>query len=250
MSTNKLSDNEIWEAYREILSGKSLTQIAKENMIDRGTLRKYIERVVIVQLSEEEKQKFYEKINKGFKGNLTGEGRKGRNKKEKNLQSETYLMAKQKIQEYGIGEETVNRLYEILASKKNTAYAQGTYIIKLAEFLDYFTGKGLTEIQVIDMINRRPQIFTADIKNTIDPIIKILEKNNRDGVKTVYETPSEISKGKNKVQQGNSIIKGQKAYEKEKRRKEKQHEGRQATKEQKLETVSKEIYTEDQDIEN
>lgn len=201
MTTNKLTDNEIWESYRNILAGKSLTSVANGKSIDRGTLRKYIEKVVIIQLSEEEKQKFYKKLNKGFRGNSDGEGRKGRNKKEKNLQSETYLMAKRKIQEYGIDEEIVNRLYEVLRKRKSTSYAQGTYIIKLVEFLDYFTEKGLIPMQVIDMINRRPQIFTADISNTIAPIITTLVKNNQNGAIIVYETPSMISNGKNKVHQ-------------------------------------------------
>ena len=197
--TNKLSDDEIWEAYRNILSGKSLTKVAKANSIDRRILRKYIERVVIAQLSEEKKQEYYNTINKNFRGNSSGEGRKGRNKKVKELQSETYLLAKQKIGEYAVSDEIVNQIYELLRSKKSTIYAQGTYIIKLAEFLDYFTGKGLTPAQVIDMIIRRPQIFSADIINTIDPIIKILEKNNKEGAKVIYEAPGEISKGKERI---------------------------------------------------
>lgn len=206
MSTNKLSDDAIWEAYRKIISGQSLTRVSKELATDRGTLRKYIERVVIGNLPEGEKQNFYKKISRNFRGNSTGEGRIGRNKKAKNLTSETYLMAKQQIQSYGISEETVNQLYDVLRNRKNTSYAQGTYIIKLAEFLDYFVGKGLTSMQVIDMLNRRPQIFSADIENTINPIIEILEKNNRDGVRKIYETPSEITKGKNKVKQENMNI--------------------------------------------
>ena len=197
--TNKLSNDEIWEAYRNILSGKSLTKVAKANSIDRRILRKYIERVVIAQLSEEKKQEYYNTINKNFRGNSSGEGRKGRNKKVKELQSETYLLAKQKIGEYAVSDEIVNQIYELLRSKKSTIYAQGTYIIKLAEFLDYFTGKGLTPAQVIDMIIRRPQIFSADILNTIDPIIKILEKNNKEGAKVIYEAPGEISKGKERI---------------------------------------------------
>ena len=197
--TNKLSNDEIWEAYRNILSGKSLTKVAKANSIDRRILRKYIERVVIAQLSEEKKQEYYNTINKNFRGNSSGEGRKGRNKKVKELQSETYLLAKQKIGEYAVSDEIVNQIYELLRSKKSTIYAQGTYIIKLAEFLDYFTGKGLTPAQVIDMIIRRPQIFSADILNTIDPIIKILEKNNKEGAKVIYEAPEEISKGKERI---------------------------------------------------
>ena len=204
--TNKLSNDEIWEAYRNILSGKSLTKVAKANSIDRRILRKYIERVVIAQLSEEKKQEYYNTINKNFRGNSSGEGRKGRNKKVKELQSETYLLAKQKIGEYAVSDEIVNQIYELLRSKKSTIYAQGTYIIKLAEFLDYFTGKGLTPAQVIDMIIRRPQIFSADIRNTINPIIELLERNNREGVKEVYETPSKITKGKRRIKQENQNI--------------------------------------------
>lgn len=206
MPINKLSDDKIWEGYRKIMSGESLTKVAKELSIDRGTLKKYIEKLIIATLPVEKQETFYKRISKNFRGNGTGEGRKGRNKKVKNLQSEEYVIAGQQIREYGIGEQQTNELYSLLRSRKNTSYAQGTYIIKLAEFLNYFVGKGMTPIQVIDMIMRRPQIFSADIRNTIDPIIKLLERNNKEGVKIVYETPSKITKGKKRIKQENQNI--------------------------------------------
>lgn len=206
MPTKKLSDDKIWEGYRRIMSGESLTKVAKELSTDRGILKKYIEKLVIGNLSMEQQKAFNERMSKNFRGNNTGEGRKGRDKKAKNLQSEEYIIAKQQVQEYGISEQQVNELYILLKSKKNTCYAQGTYIIKLTEFLDYFVEKGLTPMQVIDMITRRPQIFSADIRNTINPIIELLERNNREGVKEVYETPSKITKGKRRIKQENQNI--------------------------------------------
>ncbi len=178
------------------MSGKSLTKVAKELSTDRGVLRKNIQKSVIENLPEGEQQRFQEKIHRNFRGNGLQEGRKGRDKKAKNLQSEEYAIAKQQIQEYGISEQQTNQLYSLLRSRRNTTYAEGTYIIKLAEFLSYFGEKGITPMQVIDMITRRPQIFSADIRNTINPIIKLLEKNNGEGARIIYEAPSKITKGK------------------------------------------------------
>ena len=66
--------------------------------------------------------------------------------------------------------------------------------------------KCLTPIQVIYMITRRTQIFSDDIRNSINPIIELLERNNREGEKEVYETPSKITKGKRRIKQENQNI--------------------------------------------
>ena len=46
MQKRKLEDEAIWEAYKRIMLGESLTVVATKINIDRGTLRKYIEVVV------------------------------------------------------------------------------------------------------------------------------------------------------------------------------------------------------------
>lgn len=197
---NKISDERIWDAYRRFMLGESLTRIAKDINLDRGTLKKYIQEIVVPNLSEEEHAGFENKINKNFRGNSNGEGRKGRNKKEKALKQQEYIQAKQKIQEYELSDESINQLYEKLANKKNTRYAQDTYIIKLSEFLDYFVGKGLSAAQVIEMLNNRPQIFTADIKTTINSIIESINNTNKDGIKELYKHSMIITVGKKNVE--------------------------------------------------
>lgn len=211
MQARKLSDDKIWDIYRKIMNGESLTKVAKEITIDRGTLRNYIEQVVLTKLSEEEKQKFIKKSNSNFRGNSTGEGRKGRDKKKKQLQTEEYITARQEIQKtYGISDEILDVLFNKLRSKKNTSYNQGTFIIKFVEFLDYFCEKGITAMQVVDMIMRRPQIFTADIRNTINPIIEALEQEhkNGEGAIKIYENPSIITRCKRKIEETNKMENG------------------------------------------
>ena len=129
MQKRKIEDNAIWDAYKRIISGESLTAVATEIGLNRGTLRRYIAAVVKPDLNEEEKIKFDEIINKNFRGNSTENKRQNRNgvRKRAAEQIESSEEIKE-LAEYGVTPEQIEYLYNRLKEDKRTTFAKDTYI--------------------------------------------------------------------------------------------------------------------------
>lgn len=161
MQIRKISDDAIWEAYKKIKAGESLTTVAKVYELNRGTLRSYIEKVVKPTLNEEEKMEF-DRIMKGnFKGNSTGEKRRSRNGKIGN-QDEMEREQQQLVilNEYGATTEQIEDLYKRLAKHKNTTYRKDTFCFKLVEHIEYLTRLGFSVQDIFTIFDKRPKLFS------------------------------------------------------------------------------------------
>lgn len=167
MQKRKIEDNKIWEAYDRLVSGESLTSVSNSDDIKlhRGTLRRYIENVVIPNLDEEQKETFEQIMNKNFRGNSTEHKRENRNIKKK--------MADEQLKESdiiktlasnGVTPEQVENLYKRLKENKKTSLTRATFAFKYAEHLQFLLSKGFTPEEAFDLFMRRPKLFTYDTK--------------------------------------------------------------------------------------
>ena len=162
MQKRKIEDNAIWDAYKRIISGESLTAVATEIGLNRGTLRRYIAAVVEPDLNEEEKIKFDEIINKNFRGNSTENKRQNRNgvRKRAAEQIESSEEIKE-LAEYGVTPEQIEYLYNRLKEDKRTTFAKDTYIYKYLEHLRVLGSLGFSAQEAFDIFVRRPKLFTG-----------------------------------------------------------------------------------------
>lgn len=162
MQIRKISDDAIFEAYKRIKSGESLTTVSKDYGVNRGTLRKYIDEVVKPTLNEEEKVEF-DRIMKGnFKGNSTEEKRKHRNGKKGGQEEKERIEEQLKIlADYGVTPKQIEDLYERLAEKKNTKYRKDTFCFKLVEHIRVLTQIGLSVQDIFTIFYQRPTLFSG-----------------------------------------------------------------------------------------
>ena len=167
MQERKIEDNKIWEAYNRLMSGESLTSISKSDNIqlNRGTLRRYIENVVIPNLEQEEKNEFKQKMNNNFRGNSTKNKRQNRNGKKKRAEEELKESDIIKnLADNGVTPEQVENLYKRLRENKRTSLTRDTFAFKYVEHLEFLLSKGFTTEEVFDLFMRRPKLFTYDSK--------------------------------------------------------------------------------------
>lgn len=165
MQKRKIEDSKIFEAYSRLIAGESLTKVAssEEINLDRGTLKKYIEIVVIPTLSSEEKERFEQLMNGNFKGNHTGNTRKNRNQKKKTSEEELADSIKV-LADLGVTANQVESLYLLLRGNKHTAYARDTFTYKCVEHFTFFNQIGISTQDAFDMFMRNPRAFTSDTR--------------------------------------------------------------------------------------
>lgn len=162
MQKRKIEDKVIFELYNRIISGESLTSVAKETGLNRGTLRKYIGVVVEPNLEESEKEKFHQVINKNFKGNSTENKRKNRNGLRKRAEEEIEKSeAIKELASYGVTPQQIEEMYKRLKENKRTAFSRDTYIYKYLEHLNVLCELGFTAEEVFDIFMKRPKLFTG-----------------------------------------------------------------------------------------
>ena len=159
MQIRKISDDAIFEAYKRIKSGESLTTVSKDYGVNRGTLRKYIDEVVKSTLNEAEKVEF-DRIMKGnFKGNSprvdSPKRKKGGQEEKKRIEQQLGILA-----EYGVTPKQIEDLYERLAKKKNTKYRKDTFCFKLVDHIRDLTQIGLSVQDILTIFDKRPKLFS------------------------------------------------------------------------------------------
>lgn len=180
MQKRKIEDNKIWEAYNRILNGESLTRVANSEDIglDRGTLKRYIEKVVFPSINPEQKNKFDQIINKNFRGNSTEQKRLNRNKKRENgekkiKESEEIIF----LADHGVTPKQIEYLYKRLMHGKRTTVSRDTYIFKCAEHLKKLSQLGFTTEQVFTIFMKRPKLFTGSPEKIIKIFNSLLEEH-------------------------------------------------------------------------
>lgn len=162
MQKRKVEDNVIFELYNRIIAGESLTAVSKEIGLDRGTLRSYIGAVVEPNLSESEKDKFQQVINKNFRGNSTENKRKNRNDIRKRTAEEIEKSdAIKELADYGVTPQQIEELYNRLRSNTRTAFSRDTYIYKYLEHLNALGELGFSAEETFGIFMRRPKLFTG-----------------------------------------------------------------------------------------
>lgn len=213
MQKRKISDDAIFTAYKRIKNGESLTTIAKDYDLNRGTLRSYIEKVVKPTLNEEEKLEF-DRIMKGnFKGNskegkrMHRNGKKGNQEENKRVQQQIGILAG-----YGVTPEQIDDLYEKLAEKKNTRYRKDTFCFKLVEHIKYLTKIGFSVQDIFTIFNKRPKLFTGQSFKIELMYTALLEQygNSEAAISALVDRPwNDLGNG----QRGNSRENGRRGYE-------------------------------------
>lgn len=165
MQKRKIEDEKVWEAYNRLIAGESLTKVAssQEINLDRGTLKKYIEVLVIPTLSSEEKERFEQLMNGNFKGNHTGNKRKNRNQKKK-ISEEELADSIKVLADLGVTATQVEALYLLLRGNKHTAYARDTFTHKCVEHFTFFSQIGVSVQEAFNMFMRNPKAFTSDTR--------------------------------------------------------------------------------------
>lgn len=137
MSNRKISDYDINQAYNDIMHKKyTLNGAAKKLTIDRGTLKKYIE--AFLNENKMDTSDFNIVMSENYRGNGSGEGRKGRNKKEKSIKSKKFLENKKKLEEMGIDDVYIQQLLSKLRKKDKTTLFEDTLVAKLLEAMNFF----------------------------------------------------------------------------------------------------------------
>lgn len=179
MQKRKIDDAKIWEAYNRLILGESLTQVAKSEDInlDRGTLRKYIEEVVVPALDADRKAKFEQVMNGNFRGNSTEQKRLKRNNKRKEAEERIKESEEMKaLVGYGVTPAHIEDLYQRLKTDKHTSVSRDTYILKCLEHLKALTEIGFTTEQVFSIFMRRPRLFTGDASKIIGAFNRLAQK--------------------------------------------------------------------------
>ena len=162
MQKRKIEDDAIWDAYKRIVLGESLTVVASKINIDRGTLRKYIEIVVVPSLTENEKNTFYQCINQNFRGNSTENKRANRNGIRKSAEESIEESEEiKRLAEYGVTPAQIEDLYNRLRQDKKTSYSRDTYIYKCLEHIEVFSEFDFCAEEIFDIFIRRPKLFTS-----------------------------------------------------------------------------------------
>ena len=175
MQKRKIEDSAIFQSYSRIISGESLTAVAKEMKLDRGTLRNYIKTVVEPELDETQREKFYKMINRNYRGNSTENKRKNRNGKKKIslLKIETSEAVK-RLADYGVTPEQIKELYERLEENKKTKFARDTFIYKCLEHLDTLIELDFSVEESFSIFLRRPKLFSmssSQVKKIFDALL-------------------------------------------------------------------------------
>lgn len=179
MQKRKIEDSKVFEAYRRLIEGESLSKVAaaEEINLNRGTLRKYIELVVVPNLTKQEKQEFEQLMSGNFRGNSTKNKRKNRNGKR--AQAAARLEKSGAIQELasrGVTPQQIEDLYNRLGSDKHTTISRDTYIYKCLEHLNVLREIGFTTEEAFSFFMRRPKLFSGTsekIKDIYEKLIKI-----------------------------------------------------------------------------
>lgn len=167
MQRRKIDDRKVFEAYNRLMAGESLTKVANSEDINlnRGTLRKYIQEIVVPTLSTYEKTKFEQVMNKNYRGNSTENKRKNRNGKKKKAEEQIYQSeATKKLAIQGVTPKQIEELYERLKTNKRISLAKDTFIYKYVEHLEFLLSNGFTAEEAFELFMRRPRLFTADAK--------------------------------------------------------------------------------------
>lgn len=168
MQKRKINDSKIFEAYKRLMAGESLTKVANSEDINlnRGTLRKYIQEIVVPTLSMEEKTKFEQLMNKNYRGNSIENKRKNRNgKKEKSESGALQSDAIKRLAKMGVTPKQIEELYDRLKTNKRTSCARDTFIFKYAEHLEFLLANGFSSKEAFDLFMRRPNLFTMDSRS-------------------------------------------------------------------------------------
>ena len=180
MQKRKIEDNKIWEAYNRIMLGESLSGVANSDGINlnKATLRKYIELVVIPAISEEEKEKFQQLMNGNFRGNSTENKRQNRNGKRKRAEEEINKSDEMRIlAEYGVTPEQIEDLYKRLRADKHTTVSRDTYIIKCVEHIGSLRELGFTTEEAFVFFMRRPKLFTGSTNKIVETFNTLVGKS-------------------------------------------------------------------------
>ena len=183
MQKRKIDDSKVFEAYNRLMSGESLTKVASSEDInlDRGTLRKYIQEIVVPTLSKDEKEKFEQLMNRNYRGNSTENKRKNRNGKKKKTENRVRQSeAIKKLAQMGVIPEQIEGLYERLRTNKRTSYARDTFIFKYSEHLEFLLANGFSSEEAFDLFMRRPKLFTMDSK-TFQKSFELIAKGTEGG---------------------------------------------------------------------
>lgn len=168
MQKRKIENSKIFEAYNRLIAGESLTKVADSEGIklDRKTLRKYIEEIVVPTLSEDEKEKFEQLMNKNYRGNSKENKRKNRNGKKNSFENSVIQLENiKKLADMGVTPGQIEELYERLKMNKRTSYVRDTFIFKYAEHLEFLLAKGFSSEEAFKLFMRRPKLFTMDSRN-------------------------------------------------------------------------------------
>ena len=164
MQKRKIEDSKIWEAYSRLMAGESLRKVASDVDINlnKGTLRRYIEEVVVPSLDLTEREKFEQVMKGNFRGNSTENKRQNRNVKKARAEQEANNKLAEILEQYGIMSEQFEGLYQLLRRDKHTACSRDTYIYKCIEHITFLKSIGFTVDEAFEFFMRKPRAFGAD----------------------------------------------------------------------------------------
>lgn len=175
---SKLSKEQLLKAKEEIISGKSITTMAKELGIDRKKLKKDI----ITILTDSELSEFENKLNSNYRKNKISIRREKQKSKE-----EQYGRTLEKLIKMGIKKEYIEEIATLINNDQRNKMAKDTFVIKLLELLKFCeernTGlskedKGyISHKDLLNMIKRDKKFMTNDVNRKLKPVCEILDKH-------------------------------------------------------------------------
>ena len=180
MQERKIEDSKIWEAYRRLIFGQSLSKVANSEDINlnRGTLRKYISSVVLPELEETEKNKFKQIMYENFRGAVTENRKYSRPRKKKALAEENLSDQIKELADLGVTGTQIEALYTLLRANKHTAYARDTFTFKCIEHFRFFEGIGIGTQEAFELFMRNPKAFTSDTRTLEERYLYLLRTTN------------------------------------------------------------------------
>lgn len=151
------------------------------------------------------------------KKNPNGEGRFGRDKKEKALKTDEYKANIQLLSELGVTAEDIQKIYDRCQERPQTKIARDTLVLKLINYLNYIfehRNQGINEDEpayisksdAIEMIMRNPRIISSDINNNIIAKCELLttkkDGNRREANKLIKSNPGVFRKSYKNIKEG------------------------------------------------
>lgn len=206
MSDRKIEDNVIREAYNAIIAKQSsLTKKAKELGIDRETLNNYIRNWA--NENGIDVTTFDSAMRRNFRGNNDGNGRNGRDKKKRAMNSKAYNEAITYLEGCGIKKEFIDEIATKIRKnnekttnekRSHRTIAEDSIPIKIREIVRFFESLNsdidpksdvyFTYDDIKDIIQEFPGILNISLQTLTKKYTKMLKQiGDEEGLKKIIK---------------------------------------------------------------